>query len=243
MERYVLFDDLNTYTDFGFILTEKTINPPEPKTNYVEIEGADGAIDLTEALTGEVRYRNRSVMFTFWTNEGSYHDRVDIVKLFRYKVHGRKMKIVDPDDSSAYLMGRVIITEETHSLAYSTVSMECICDPFIYSTIYTEKTINIDVYPDPTAYYTVVNNGMKNVIPTIEITGLKDNHLTQAQTLTLFYDCLYDDPLDPTFLKGTSLTNGTHKISDFQLNRGENWIGFDSPAGATITIKWLEVSI
>ena len=41
------------------------LNPPEPKTYTVDIPGGNGVIDLTEALTGDVAYNNRSQKFTF----------------------------------------------------------------------------------------------------------------------------------------------------------------------------------
>ena len=41
------------------------LSPPQPKTYTVDIPGGDGVIDLTEALTGDVVYENRSQKFTF----------------------------------------------------------------------------------------------------------------------------------------------------------------------------------
>lgn len=168
MERYVLFGDLNTYADCGFILQEKTINPPEPKTNYVEIDGADGAIDLTEALSGEIRYRNRTATFVFWTDEGSYEDRVNVVRTFRRTVHGKKMHIVEPDDPNTYMIGRVIITEEFHDLAYSTVTIECICDPFRMSNEIKSQTITLTKSASNIPVE-IINTGDKTIAPIIEV--------------------------------------------------------------------------
>lgn len=43
-----------------------TLNPPEPKTYYVDIPGSDGKIDLTETLLGRTAFSNRLQEFTFY---------------------------------------------------------------------------------------------------------------------------------------------------------------------------------
>ena len=63
---YVLFDSVNSYTDLGLYLSERPdLGSPLPKTNMVEIPGADGALDMTEANAGEVKFRNREMTFVF----------------------------------------------------------------------------------------------------------------------------------------------------------------------------------
>lgn len=47
------------------LLDGYTLEPPEPKTYTVDIPGGNGVIDLTEALTGDVAYKNRKQEFTF----------------------------------------------------------------------------------------------------------------------------------------------------------------------------------
>ena len=47
------------------LLDGYTLEPPKPKTYTVDIPGGNGVIDLTEALTGDVSYSNRTQKFTF----------------------------------------------------------------------------------------------------------------------------------------------------------------------------------
>ena len=47
------------------LLDGYTLSPPEPKVYKLDIPGADGSIDLTTALTGDVAYNNRKQEFTF----------------------------------------------------------------------------------------------------------------------------------------------------------------------------------
>ena len=43
----------HTFRDYGLYVTNTNpVSPPEAKTEYIEIPGRNGAIDLTEALTG-----------------------------------------------------------------------------------------------------------------------------------------------------------------------------------------------
>lgn len=63
----IRFGKYHSYDDFGLILSSVHIPPAAPKTNYVDIPGADGQLDLTEAL-GCVRYQMREAEFVFTTN-------------------------------------------------------------------------------------------------------------------------------------------------------------------------------
>ena len=47
----------------GFYLTANSvqIGSPEPKTTYIENEGANGAIDVSQALTDDKKYNGRHV--------------------------------------------------------------------------------------------------------------------------------------------------------------------------------------
>ena len=65
MERAIQFGPYNTWINWQLMLTGKDFSPPEVKTNYVEIDGADGDIDMTEALAGRPTYRNRT--FSAWS--------------------------------------------------------------------------------------------------------------------------------------------------------------------------------
>ena len=53
----VKFDNIHSVNDLGLSLSTVEITPPEPKTYIIEIAGADGSLDLTEALTGDVKYK------------------------------------------------------------------------------------------------------------------------------------------------------------------------------------------
>ena len=56
----------HTYVDFGLFPAGKpVITPPEAKTHYVDIPGADGTLDFTDKLTGEVYYEDREISLPY----------------------------------------------------------------------------------------------------------------------------------------------------------------------------------
>ena len=63
MYKYgVIFGDNHSYRDWGLVTkTRPVIGSPEPKTIYIDIPEADGQLDLTESLTGEVKFKNRQM--------------------------------------------------------------------------------------------------------------------------------------------------------------------------------------
>jgi len=60
MGNGVIFGTKNSVTDWDLLMTSKQIGKPEARTNYIEIPGRDGTLDLTEAL-GEIKYNDKSL--------------------------------------------------------------------------------------------------------------------------------------------------------------------------------------
>lgn len=107
----------HSYMDWFLIPSERwSIEPPECKTNYVDIGGSNGSVDLTEALSSYPVYKNRegqmrfkvrndriitpyaSVPYEFLWNE-IYRDMC----LF---LHGKRIYMLLEDDPEWYYYGR-----------------------------------------------------------------------------------------------------------------------------------------
>lgn len=103
MMKGIYFDNIHSYDDMNLILSSVSIPPPAVKTNYVNIPGADGQIDLTEAL-GEVYYKDRECSFTFSTfpYENIEEKKTQITNL----LHGKRCKITLDKDPDYYWEGR-----------------------------------------------------------------------------------------------------------------------------------------
>lgn len=61
--RTVRFDGKDSWADFGLIRSGAEIEAPDPKTSTVDIDGADGVLDLTDYF-GETLYKNRKIDIT-----------------------------------------------------------------------------------------------------------------------------------------------------------------------------------
>lgn len=218
MERYFKIDKYNTFYDWDLILTSKSVTPPEPKTNYVDLDGADGTLDLSEALTGEVVYKDRTVSATFWTDHGTRAERTLLLSRIRQALHGKKVKIVEPDDPDHYFFGRVIIKDETNNRAYTTISIECPCEPWRYSLM--DSVRSIAVSGSQVTNLVITNNGLKTLTPEITVTG----------SVNITYDG-----------STVSLVAGTYKISDLRLYQGVNVVGVSGEGSVSFTYKEADI--
>ena len=160
----VKFNNFHSYNDFGLLLSKKSIGSPQPKSELLEVPGADEMLDFTEFF-GDVKYKNRPITLDFST-------LVPINKFFSHfsmihnALHGRKMQIVFDGDPDFYYSGRVSVKEWEFVKTIGKVTIECDCDPYKYKknktvkevTVAGEKTIEL-------------NNLRKWVTPVIKTTS------------------------------------------------------------------------
>lgn len=195
MRRFFILDKYNTWYDWRLTLTSKSAPKPEPKTNYVKLDGAHGSLDLTESLTGEVTYDDRTVTASFMTSEGTRQERLATLHEIATALHGKKVQIIDPDDPDHYYFGRVKIKAMQNYAAYTALDIEAVCEPWCYAVNATERLVKVDGEVDA-----VLNNtGDKTLCPLLMVTG--DVSLTFGGVTT-------------------QLTYGSYKIADVKLPHG-----------------------
>ena len=120
----------HSYLDFGVILTEQNIGLPSPKTYTVNIEGMDGALDLSECF-GEMKYENRTIKFTFESIDKITDWQAKMIKISSF-LHGQKMKITTWSDPNFYYIGRCHIDEYNSNSKLGKIVISCDCEPFKY---------------------------------------------------------------------------------------------------------------
>ncbi len=168
MARAFTFGAYNTAADWGSTLTAKELPAPEPKTCYVSLDGVSGTLDLTEALSGGPVYEDREVKASFVCSEGSYPERDALLGRIRAAVHGRRVRITEPDDTGHYFMGRVRLTDVREHAAYLEYTLEAVCDPWRYANA--ERTASVS--PGGKAVsVSMPNGGLRAVIPAVTVTG------------------------------------------------------------------------
>lgn len=106
----IMFDGKHSYYDFGMWLSERPDwGSPAPKLNIVEIPGADGILDLSEANAGEIKFHNRIITLTF-SAMVKVGEQEQFKSHIRNALHGRVIQQIIPDeDPEWYYRGRCTV--------------------------------------------------------------------------------------------------------------------------------------
>lgn len=211
--RFFILDKFNTWYDWRCTVTAKEIPAAEPKTNYINIEGAHGTLDFSEALTGEPVYGDRTVSASFMCSEGTHKERVALLRRIRTALHGRKVRIIEPDDPDHYFLGRVKVMGEENHLAYMAFTIEAICDPWRYAVNESRRSVTVDGSSVDVVIY---NAGDKTICPVVTVTG----------EVTLTFNGVAAD-----------LTVGEYKAPALRLSHGANVIGVAGTGSVTFTYR------
>lgn len=118
----------NTYTTWDMIPTSRLhIKPPEVKTTYIDLPGADGGLDYTELLTGVPHYGYRKGSWEFFLIPGEKWTEV-YNSLVEY-LHGRSHTVQLEDDPDKTYRGRLQVSEWQSSANNSTITIDYILNP------------------------------------------------------------------------------------------------------------------
>ena len=149
------------HADYSLIVAPYAISMPEPQTNFVEIPGRDGALDLSEAF-GTIRYADRIIPLTLYAR--APFDA--LTSVFAADVHGRRMNVIFDRDPTFYYDARVTLVDVERHAGYCELSLECRAKP--YKLEHFETTITI--LPVGSATVTLTNTRMP-VVPTITVSA------------------------------------------------------------------------
>lgn len=245
----VTFGTKHTYNDWGLIPKSRpVVSPPAPKTLYVDIPGADGLLDLTQALTQDVKYENRTITFEFnvldarnrWSN---------IYSAILDYLHGQSMKIILDEDPTYYYTGRLQVNEWKSDKNTAVIVIEGYVDPYKMAVVSSSEDWLWDSFnfeEDMIRYYNAmefdgINNslptfhpvvkGRKRIIPTITVTSEdgSDINLTFATLATA-----------SGWHSGTYQSGVAKKDYSIVWNEGSWFIRINSKVKGTITIDYRE---
>lgn len=193
----ISFGNYHSYDDFGLILTKKVISAPNPKTHYVDIEGADGSLDFSEAF-GEVKFERRDLEFEFT----SLVPRVEFWDKFteiQNALHGKSFHIIDDEDPDYYYVGRVIIDKWSIDKVIGSFTMKVSAEPYKYHLRETQRTETI------TGTKTVVyKNDRMSVVPTISVSAPM-TIVFGSKTMTIDIPDTDFIPIDVIFVEGNNV--------------------------------------
>lgn len=135
MIQSITFGDKNTWDDWKILPTERPVfSPPKPKTTYIDIPGGNGALDLSESLTGYPIYENRTGSFTFrvMNDYVEWHERY--TEIMEY-LHGRSMNAVLADDPDYFYKGRFTVDSWNSGNTWSEITIGYTVDPYKWSIL------------------------------------------------------------------------------------------------------------
>lgn len=121
---------INTWDDWHLVPTSRpTFAMPPVKTNYVDIPGSDGILDLTTALTGRPTYGNRQGSFEFlvMNDYGDWATRYSNIATY---LHGKEFQCVLDDDTTYYYDGRFSVSEWRSEKDWSKIVINYSVSPF-----------------------------------------------------------------------------------------------------------------
>lgn len=207
----IRFDTKWAHADFGLIVAPYAIPQPEPQTNYIEIPGRDGALDLTEAL-GTVRFNDRTVPLIMYAL-APFDSTVSLLAAY---VHGRSRQIIFDRDPHYYYEGRVVITSVEKNEGYCAIELECRTRPYKYHQAMTTASQSVA----GTAAITLTNDRMP-VIPEVTVTAeMTIGYVIGGTTYT------------------KTLAVGTHRVSSLVLFEGSTVVNVTGTG--TITFSYRE---
>ena len=125
----------HTYEDWNlYISNTKCIGNPEQYTNYVEVPGRNGRLDMSEALTGRPTYLGRTLTIelsgarpkTMWDA---------IISYFRNHINGRVCRITFDNDMSYFWRGRVHVDDFESVMTLGKFTVKVDAEPYKYSIL------------------------------------------------------------------------------------------------------------
>ena len=208
----IYFDDIHSYFDLNLILAPFVPVPAEPKTNYIDITGGDGSLDLTEGL-GEVKYKDRNFAFTFSVNPLDKMTFDEKVSQVSNALNGKRCRITLDRDPDYYWEGRCIVDKYAQNKALKQISVKATVRP--YKLKQNQTVASFDLTADEKEI--TLKNGRKSVVP--EITCTNDNATVIFGNVT------------------ETLSAGTHKILDIYLKEGNNILKVSGSGTITFTYQ------
>ena len=207
----------HTYNDWNLILTHTEIDFPDIKKETLDIPGADGILDFTESLTGDVKYKNRKITFEFVTTE-KYALWDSLKSEITNYLHGQRFNIIRDEDPNFYYLGRAQINKFKSDKSIGILTIECDVEPYKYDLTSSTE----DWLWDPFDFETGIINECKD----IKIDG-EAEVIIYGRRKKVVPTISCDNEMQVIFNSNTyNLPAGTQKVLNIQICNGKNILKF-----------------
>lgn len=215
IETGVLFNEIHSYRDLNLILSRVEVAPAAPKTNYVDIPGADGSIDLSEAL-GEVKFYDRTIKLTFTMNPGGdLSEAAWEAKKTQVsnRINGLACKIILDKDPGYYWQGRATVDEYQSTKRLRQFVVSAVVRPY---KLKKEVTV-VSTAISSTGKAVTLKNSRRPVSPTVSCTNDNTKVIFGGNTFTF--------------------GKGDHKDLGIRLKEGDNQVTVSGSGTVTFTYQ------
>lgn len=211
-------------SEYNIIMKSKSIGAPVPKTNFIDIPGADGSIDATEAIS-DVKYERRQISIEFACIK-MRNEWTDIYASIMDELNGKSMHMIFDDDSYYYYDGRIKVNTWKSSKETGLIVIEGNCMPY-------KKEYDIQGYDwlwDDFNFETSILREYKITSPgTIKVVG-------DRQKVVPVFTC--SDAMTVTYGGQTyNLRVGNNKVYDIAMGAGDHVLTFAGAGTVTVTYR------
>lgn len=179
--KIALDDDGATYYGIESVydlIPDLTYNWATPKSSYVNIFGANGSIDLTEAF-GETVYNDREVKLRLTTKSDIVSSSESVIQYFANDYSGRNVRINVGDEF--FFRGRLTIASDDHKHKLRQIVCNIVADPLKYELDYHQFTYNDwESHPSEWTDYAHTSGGMN-----VTSSGFSNSSMTGGYTTTI----------------------------------------------------------
>lgn len=226
MLNSVRIGEKDLYTDFNCILAHVSIGAPSVQTKFVDVPLRNGALDLTQVLTDDVKYKDRPITIDLiYRGKDLMMTQSDIANY----LHGKRFNIYLDEDASYFYVGRMELTSYEVTNYGGKIHLKGTCNPFKYSVNSSADDWLWDTFDFEEGYINDFQNlTINGTTSVVLIADEKLSYMTITSTAQM--DVTYKN-------KTVRIGTGTTKLYDFELGEGENTITFAGTGTVTIDYR------
>ena len=161
MKQSEIYINGKSTKDMELLLIDREIGLPLVQTYKINVPGRNGELDLSEFLTGDVQYSNRTLKFKFYI-KGKREKLISSIEEMLL-IHGQKVEIVLDDYLNFYFTGRAEIACNDYKY-YVEFELSVDAEPFRMAKEKQQAVFQVN----STAGISINNPGVP-VIPTVTV--------------------------------------------------------------------------
>lgn len=226
MYHSITIGDKNTWDDWHLIPESRPLfSAPPVKTNYIDIPGGDGSLDLSTAMTGKPLYNNRTGSWSFIAENG-FKDWTALYSEIMVYLQGKKFKAILEDDPAYYYEGRFWVNQWASDKDWSRITINYNVGPYKNFVVGSDnwKWDEFNFETGIIRYYkNLVVSGTLDVMIVGDIMDMTPTIISTVTGMRVTFE-------------GTTytLTRGANTFSGLVLHEGENTLRFTGNGKITI---------